>query len=174
MQLRESFEDFDFDTIWQIDSNADYYFPTLKGMNNYGILPKKIETELITTNTIELKHIDGYEYSIDGKNYQDSTIFDGLDSSKEYVLYQRIKKNDTSFESIASNTTIKTQTYKGDINEDGKVNITDVALINAHVKKTKILTGNDLERADINGDGKVNITDVALVNAHVKKVKLLF
>ena len=64
--------------------------------------------------------------------------------------------------------------FPGDVNADGKVNITDVALINAHVKKTKLLTGEELARADINGDGKVNITDVALVNAHVKKVKLLF
>ncbi len=62
----------------------------------------------------------------------------------------------------------------GDVNGDGKVNITDVALINAHVKKTKFLIGEELERADINGDGKVNITDVGLVNAHVKKIKLLF
>ena len=62
----------------------------------------------------------------------------------------------------------------GDVNGDGKVNITDVALINAHAKKTKLLTGDELARADINGDGRVNITDVALVNAHVKKVKLLF
>ena len=62
----------------------------------------------------------------------------------------------------------------GDVNGDRKVNITDVALINAHVKKTKTLEGEELYRADVNDDGKVNITDVALVNAHVKKVKLLF
>ena len=62
---------------------------------------------------------------------------------------------------------------KGDVSIDSKVNITDVALVNAHVKKTKLLTGEELTRADINGDGKVNITDVALVNSHVKKVKML-
>ena len=56
---------------------------------------------------------------------------------------------------------------------DGKVNITDVALINAHVKKTKMLIGDELKNADVNGDEKINITDVALVNAHVKKVKSL-
>ena len=62
----------------------------------------------------------------------------------------------------------------GDINGDGKVNITDVALINSHVKKVNILAGDELIRADVNGDGKVNITDVGLVNSHVKKVKLLW
>ena len=62
---------------------------------------------------------------------------------------------------------------KGDVSIDSKVNITDVALINSHVKKVNILTGDELARADVNGDGKVNITDVALVNSHVKKVKML-
>ena len=62
---------------------------------------------------------------------------------------------------------------KGDVSIDSKVNITDVALVNAHVKKTKLLTGEELARADINGDGKINITDVALINSHVKKIKML-
>ena len=62
---------------------------------------------------------------------------------------------------------------KGDVSIDSKVNITDVALVNAHVKKAKLLTGEELARADINGDGKVNITDVALINSHVKKIKML-
>ena len=77
---------------------------------------------------------------------------------------------------VFGNTITKTYCIEdivGDVNFDGKVNITDVALINAHVKKTKTLTGDELEKADVNGDGKVNITDVALVNAHVKKVKPL-
>ena len=174
MQQQESFEGFDFDTVWQIDSNADYYFPTLRGIENKTILPKNVETELITTNSITIKNIEGYEYSIDGENYQDSNMFENLTSSTEYTIYQRIKKTETTDESIAAYTSVKTLTYIGDINGDGKVNITDVALINAHVKKTKLLTGEELARADINGDGKVNITDVALVNAHVKKVKLLF
>ena len=174
MQQQESFEGFDFDTIWQIDSNSDYYFPTLRGVENKAILPKNVETETIKTNSITIKSIEGYEYSIDGENYQDSNVFDNLTPFTEYTIYQRIKKTETTDESIAAYTSVKTLTYIGDINGDGKVNITDVALINAHVKKTKLLTGDELARADINGDGKVNITDVALVNAHVKKVKLLF
>ena len=174
MRQQESFVGFDFDTIWQIDPNADYYFPTLRGIENKTILPKNVEIETIKTNSITIKSIEGYEYSIDGENYQDSNVFDNLMPFTEYTIYQRIKKTETTEESISAYTSVKTLTYIGDINGDGKVNITDVALINAHVKKTKLLTGEDLEKADINGDGKVNITDVALVNAHVKKVKLLF
>jgi hypothetical protein len=77
---------------------------------------------------------------------------------------------------VFGNTITKTYCVEdilGDVNLDGKVNITDVALINAHVKKTKMLIGDELKNADVNGDEKINITDVALVNAHVKKVKSL-
>ena len=174
MQNKESFEGFDFDNVWQIDSESDYYFPTLRGVENKAKLPQKVKTESIKNNSIELKNIEGYEYSLDGENYQDSSIFENLNPLTEYTIYQRIKNPETASESIVASLTVTTATYIGDINGDGKVNITDVALINAHVKKTKLLTGEELARADINGDGKVNITDVALVNAHVKKVKLLF
>jgi hypothetical protein len=82
------------------------------------------------------------------------------------IMYVTLKTSSSSSPS--------SEFLNGDVNGDGKVKMTDVALINAHVKKTKLLTGEELERADINDDGRVNITDVALVNAHVKKVKLLF
>ena len=137
--------------------------------------PVEPEKQVVTCSSIVLKEIEGYEYSIDGTNFQDDNKFEGLNPNTEYILYQRIKETNDTYASESSSITIKTLKIEvGDINGDGKVNITDVALINAHVKKTKLLTGEELARADINDDGKINITDVALLNAHVKKVKLLF
>ena len=51
---------------------------------------------------------------------------------------------------------------KGDVNGDGKVNVSDVtALINMILG----ITTTDQARADVNGDGKVNVSDVtALIN----------
>ena len=51
---------------------------------------------------------------------------------------------------------------KGDVNGDGKVNVSDVtALVNMILE----VIPRDQERGDINGDGKVNVSDVtALVN----------
>ena len=53
-------------------------------------------------------------------------------------------------------------TIKGDVNGDGKVNVSDVtALINMILG----ITTTDQARADVNGDGKVNVSDVtALIN----------
>lgn len=108
-------------------------------------------------------------YNIDPTNSK--TPYTLLDTSIETIdnkKYAKFKTTHFSYYSMVNSELI------GDVNGDGKVNITDVALINSHVKKVKILTGEELSRADVNNDGKVNITDVALVNSHVKKVKLLW
>ena len=70
--------------------------------------------------------------------------------------------------------TVEKQYLKGDVNGDGKVTLLDYGLVLAHVKRTKLLTGEELERADVNGDGKVTLLDYGLILAHVKRTKLLF
>ncbi len=56
----------------------------------------------------------------------------------------------------------KSEELKGDVNADGRVNVSDVsALINMILG----ITPKDEERADVNGDGRVNVSDVsALIN----------
>lgn len=54
------------------------------------------------------------------------------------------------------------QTLRGDVNGDGKVNGTDVALLNRLIAAGK--SASDSPGADVNGDNKVNGTDVALLN----------
>ena len=63
----------------------------------------------------------------------------------------------------AGGSTIK----KGDVNQDGKIDVTDVTeAINMILKKTRL----NLETADMNGDGKVDETDVnAIINIILKK-----
>ena len=58
----------------------------------------------------------------------------------------------------------------GDVNNDGKIDVIDVAKIAAHVKGAKSLDGSSLAKADVNGDGEVNVKDVARISAHVKGV----
>ena len=51
--------------------------------------PQLIEA---TMNSITLKHLNGYEYSMDGVVWQDSNVFTNLFADTEYVFYQRIKE----------------------------------------------------------------------------------
>ena len=61
----------------------------------------------------------------------------------------------------------------GDVNGDGKVNVTDVSKVAAHVKGIKKLDANFAAAADVNLDGKVNVTDVSKIAAQVKGIKKL-
>ena len=55
----------------------------------------------------------------------------------------------------------------GDINGDGKINITDMIAVKAHVLKKSILSGVYANAGDVNGDGKVNITDFIKIKANL-------
>lgn len=51
----------------------------------------------------------------------------------------------------------------GDVNQDGKVNLTDVKLVMQHYNGARTLDGQEKKSADVNGDGKVNLTDAKLI-----------
>ena len=55
----------------------------------------------------------------------------------------------------------------GDTNGDGKINITDMIAVKAHILKKSILSGVYANAGDVNGDGKVNITDFIKIKAHL-------
>lgn len=55
--------------------------------------PKTPELEAITDSSVTLKTVKGYEYSMDGVNWQDSPAFSGLSEATDYTFYQRISSN---------------------------------------------------------------------------------
>ena len=61
---------------------------------------------------------------------------------------------------------------KGDVNGDGRVNVTDITKTAAYVKGLRPLTGDSLKAADMNGDGSVNVTDITMIAAMVKGIDL--
>jgi len=54
----------------------------------------------------------------------------------------------------------------GDLNEDGKVDCADIAIVKASFGKKPGKPGFD-PRADVNGDGVVDIRDLAFVAQHL-------
>lgn len=57
----------------------------------------------------------------------------------------------------------------GDINVDGKINLTDVVMCLNHSSKKNLLNGDAFVAADINQDGVVNLTDVMRLMNYVSK-----
>lgn len=56
----------------------------------------------------------------------------------------------------------------GDVNGDGKVNVTDKTQLNAHIKGNSHFEGARLLACDVTGDGKINVTDKSQLNAQLK------
>ena len=70
--------------------------------------PELIE---VTDSSVAVKKFDNYQYSIDGKTWQDSNIIKNLDYHTNYTVYQRIKETDTAKSSPASEGTRFTTCY---------------------------------------------------------------
>ena len=54
-----------------------------------------------------------------------------------------------------------------DTNGDGKITVTDMLAVKAHVLKKTLLTGAYAEAADTSNDNAISITDFIQIKAHV-------
>ncbi|MBE6805870.1 MAG: hypothetical protein E7526_05070 [Ruminococcaceae bacterium] len=85
-----------------------------------------------TEYTVTLKLYDGYEYSIDGVNWQDSNVFTELSHNTSYNFYQRVKETPGCFASFTSPAlTVTTE------------NIVVGISINTTINKNSYLEGKD-------------------------------
>ena len=55
----------------------------------------------------------------------------------------------------------------GDINNDGKITISDMANVRLHLLKKYTLSGNAFFAADVNNDSKITISDMANIRLHL-------
>ena len=55
----------------------------------------------------------------------------------------------------------------GDINEDGKINVSDAILILRHIVGLTTLVGNELIAADVNHDFEINVSDAILILRYI-------
>lgn len=74
----------------------------------------------------------------------------GTESKQETEIEHRVPAKITIAESAAS---------VGDVNQDGKINLTDAKLVMQYYNGAGVLEGQQLKNADTNGDGNVNLTD---------------
>ncbi len=104
-------------------------------------------------------------------------LIDGVESGTYTVNVSKINHVTREYTITVENENI-TQDMKlhllGDINGDGTVRMSDMNLINSHIKETVNLDGYELLCADVNGDGSIRMNDMNLINAHIKETKLLW
>jgi hypothetical protein len=55
----------------------------------------------------------------------------------------------------------------GDVNGDGRINLTDFVRLKSHLMGKSTLTGAFGKAGDVNGDGKANLTDFIRLKSHL-------
>ncbi|MBQ1433896.1 MAG: serine protease [Ruminococcus sp.] len=60
---------------------------------------------------------------------------------------------------------------KGDVNSDGRINVTDIAVTAAHIKGIKAMSSSQQKLADADGSGRIDVSDIAVIAAHIKGLK---
>lgn len=58
----------------------------------------------------------------------------------------------------------------GNVNNDGKIDITDATLIQRYAAELEELDDTQLLAADANGDGKVNIADATMIQNYIAEI----
>ena len=111
-------------------------------------------------------------YNVKPGNY---TIYiDDKGDRRDYTLStDKLKVTNTKDIQRFTVTVDKKPLKLGDVNRDGKINVTDIVVIAAHIKGHKKLDGRAPLTADINGDNIINVTDIVAIAAHIKGRKLI-
>ena len=114
-----------------------------------------------------------------------STIINNIKSKESTSVVKAVNKDNKEKISgaistgdkitITSNniTTTFTISVKGDVSGDSAIDISDLAIVKAHMLKKNNLSGASLKSSDINNDGNVDISDLAMIKAHMLgKIKI--
>ena len=157
-----------------IQVNTAYAAPSISG------------DDLLPSLTSSVVHVDEESRCI-SKISAGTTVeqfFSYLDYSEAVVVYKgnEVVSDDTPLGTgmlvriIDGDAFIKTYTVivTGDTSGDGKITITDMIAVKAHILKKDMLAGVYETAADVagqtgGGDGKVTITDFIKVKAHILK-----
>ena len=133
--------------------------------------PNAPTAKYVSYSSVSLTPTSGYEYRIEGGEWQTSNVFINLTPSTTYKFYQRIASSSTKSESDSSEpasfTTKKISGFlPGDTNGDGEINLQDVALLSQYCASWANIACSEVA-LDINGDGEVNLQDVALLAQYI-------
>lgn len=140
------------------------------------VTPKKIPTS-VTSQKYSVNNTDRLISKIP-LNTKVSDFISGFSEAEFVTVFDTTGKKVENDSLIGTGMTVKvgdgttftveyTVCVTGDINGDGKTNVTDMVAVKAHILETQTLSGIGFKGADTNGDGKVNVTDFVNIKAYI-------
>jgi subtilisin family serine protease len=170
----ESYINFDFDNVWQININSK--LPTLRGMPFHQLTDYNVADKL----TLNIKKDQSYNLNITNnpsfnlrKNYVYSSDDENIVTVDKNGKITPIKIGNAVIEiysielGVSKYIDVEVKIVKGDVNNDGNVTITDLVKLSRHLAGLETIQSNYLENADINNDGNVTITDLVKLSRHL-------
>ncbi|MBR1482799.1 MAG: leucine-rich repeat protein, partial [Ruminococcus sp.] len=136
---------------------------------------KFMQTDTVNTDTVQTEGLTDVTitpvYLADGDAYADTFLVTGTKTQRAVTF--SVTDAARSYSDVAAEASSETITTSilGDVNGDGKIDITDATLIQLHVAQSRLLEGEDFAVADVNGDNKVDITDATLIQLHTAGMK---
>ena len=178
MKKAESFVNFDFDSVWCIDSECGYSYPQLG--SNRQVKPVVAQGIEIASLPEKLTYTEGEELDLSGLSVNILYSNGTKKPTEEYTL--------NGFESTVGAHTITvsygefTATFEviveekkslyilGDADSNGTVNVTDATQIQQYLAQLKVVESFDSDAAEVNRDGKLDIKDVTNIQLYLAKL----
>ncbi len=130
----------EFESVTVNTTNAQVVVKTFNEKANKPSLQEK------TPHKVTLEAVEGMEYSLDGKIWQSSSVFLGLESGKNYTFYQRYTETETHYAGeISDGTSIITPLISAEVLE-GELTSADVKSVT--IKPIKIFENTFGEQLD--------------------------
>lgn len=141
---------------------------TQKGIQNIPPTPTLLSK---TQNSVILTLVEGYEYSIDGINWQLSNEFTGLEAGEYYHFSQRVAETDIYYASGASQLlTVQTDRDNdyilGDLDGDFELTDWDGVMLARYLAGWQVEI-SVLEALDIDGDGEASDWDGVMLDRYL-------
>lgn len=158
--------------VTAINGSTGIYTIVVKRIDTDGVSPEKILNSIgIKTNNNLISNIemnsDVSNIISNIKNHYHFAQVTVKDASGKQITDGKVKTG----QSVTINNAGLTSTYKivlyGDPVGDGNIDILDLLMVQKHILRSKVLTGEYFTAADINHDGKVDILDLLLVQKHL-------
>ncbi|SFB96447.1 dockerin type I domain-containing protein [Ruminococcus albus] len=103
--------------------------------------------------------------------FADSAEEQDISAAEGYASEDVVTTDDET--STDGESTAEEDYAKGDVNNDGKVNVTDAAMVAAHIKAKRMLSVKGQKAADVNGNGTINVADLSQMLAQIKGIRLM-
>lgn len=125
----------------------------------------------VTDRSIVLEKIDGYEYKLNNDAWQESNVFENLSHDTQYTVYYRIAETETTYASKESaGIVVSTDKLLGDVDNDKKVTMVDVVMLQRYIASLTVLTSEQIRLADVYRDTEITMLDVTTIQKYIARI----